>query len=63
MKRLFRIIIVILLIPLYIAINFFNDIIEAFEPIAQDVGNNITRTFIEVYSSMYEYWKKKFKWK
>lgn len=63
MKEIFRISIVVLLSPLYLVTILFKGMFEAIEPIAQDIGNNITRPFIEVYNSMYKFWEKVFKWK
>lgn len=63
MKEIIRIIIVLVLSPLYLVTILFGEMFEVIEPIAQDVGNNLTRPFIEVYNSMYKHWKKVFKWK
>lgn len=63
MKEIFRILIVVLLSPLYFVTILFRGMFEVIEPIAQDVGSNLTRPFIEVYNSMYKHWKKVFKWK
>lgn len=63
MKKIFRILMVVLLSPLYFVTILFKGMFELIEPLAQDVGNNLTRPFIEVYNSMYEYWKKIFRWK
>lgn len=63
MKEIFRISIVVLLSPLYLVTILFKGMFEVIEPIAQDIGNNVTRPFIEVYNSMYKFWEKVFKWK
>lgn len=63
MKEISKILITILLTPLYFATILFKVMFEVIEPLAQDIGNNLTRPFIELYSSMYEHWKKIFKWR
>lgn len=63
MKKILEIFIVILLTPIYCITFLFIKMFEFIEPLAQDVGNNITRPFIEVFNSMYKYWKKVFKWR
>lgn len=63
MKKIFKILVVILLTPIYCITFLFIGMFEFIEPLAQDVGNSITRPFIEVCNSMYRYWKKVFKWR
>lgn len=56
-------VIVLLLSPIYIIISLLKSIFLFFEPLATDIGEGILSIAYNFYNSMYDFWKKVFKWR
>lgn len=63
MKKILKILVTLVLTPLFLVILWFKKIFELIEPLAQTIGNNITEFFINLYNSMYEFWRQVFNWR
>ncbi len=56
-------VIVLLLSPIYIIISLLKSMFLFIEPLATEIGEMISSGAYNIYNSMYDFWKKIFKWR